>query len=246
MRCLRLGLLPLLVLAFLTAAPTISSAAPETWGTAGVSYVQIPAAAFRPRFSTVESVADSMGQAVWCATAIGFCEFHAPVTVPSGAQIVYLELDFWDASATEAVGGYLVECNSLATSCTGYPNPFLTSGAAFDGGAARVTADVTADGIFVDNRNHHYNLVTYMDGGGSEHLAGWVIGYQLRVSDPPATASFNDVPTDHPFFQFVEALAASGITAGCGAAPPLYCPDAPLTRGQMAVFLAKALGLHFP
>jgi hypothetical protein len=40
-------------------------------------------------------------------------------------------------------------------------------------------------------------------------------------------------------------LAASGITAGCSTAPPLYCPDDPLTRGQMAVFLSKALGLHF-
>jgi hypothetical protein len=38
-------------------------------------------------------------------------------------------------------------------------------------------------------------------------------------------------------------VKASGITAGCSAT--LYCPDAPLTRGQMAVFLSKALGLHF-
>jgi len=246
MRRLRLGLPALLAFAALPAAPTIAFGASETWGTSGISYVQIPAAAFRPRLSTVESVADSMGQAVWCATAVGFCEFHAPVTVPSGAQIVYLELDFHDVSATEAVGGYLVVCNSLATSCAGYPDPFLTSGVAFDAGSARVTADVTADGIFVDNRNNHYNLVTYMAGGGNEHLVGWIVGYRLQVSDPPATASFNDVPTGHPFFQFVEALADSGITAGCSAAPPLYCPDAPVTRGQMAVFLAKALGLNFP
>jgi hypothetical protein len=65
----------------------------------------------------------------------------------------------------------------------------------------------------------------------------------LLVSPAPAVATFNDVPTTHPFFQFIEALAASGITAGCQTAPPLYCPDSPLTRGQMAVFLAKALGL---
>ncbi len=65
----------------------------------------------------------------------------------------------------------------------------------------------------------------------------------LPVSPAPATATFNDVPTTHPFFQFIEALYASGITAGCQAAPPLYCPDNPVTRGQMAVFLAKALGL---
>jgi hypothetical protein len=70
-----------------------------------------------------------------------------------------------------------------------------------------------------------------------------VIGYQLQVSPAPGTATFNDVPTNHPFFQFVEALVDSGITAGCGNGN--YCPDAPLTRGQMAVFLSKALGLHF-
>jgi hypothetical protein len=178
---------------------------------------------------------------------VGFCEFHAPVSVPSGAEIVFLELDFYDVSATESVAGYLVVCNSLATFCSSHPAAgSLTSGPAFAGGAARVTADVTGEGILVDNSNRHYNLVTYMDGGGNEHLVGWIVGYRLRVSDPPATASFNDVPTNHPFFQFVEALAASGITAGCSAAPALYCPDQPLTRGQMAVFLAKALGLHFP
>jgi hypothetical protein len=72
------------------------------------------------------------------------------------------------------------------------------------------------------------------------------ITWNRQVSPAPATATFNDVPTSHPFFQFVEALAKSGITGGCNAAPPLYCPDAPLTRGQMAVFLAKALGLQWP
>lgn len=65
----------------------------------------------------------------------------------------------------------------------------------------------------------------------------------LAVSPAPATATFNDVPTTHPFFKFIEALKASGITGGCSAAPPLYCPDSPVTRGQMAVFLSIALGL---
>ena len=68
--------------------------------------------------------------------------------------------------------------------------------------------------------------------------------YRLQVSPAPATATFpNDVPTSHPFFRFVEALAAAGITGGCGTGS--YCPDAPVTRGQMAVFIANALGLHF-
>ena len=46
-----------------------------------------------------------------------------------------------------------------------------------------------------------------------------------------------------------EALKASGITSGSAcppANPPSYCPDAAVTRGQMAVFLAKALGIMWP
>jgi hypothetical protein len=72
------------------------------------------------------------------------------------------------------------------------------------------------------------------------------IDYKLQVSPAPTLPTFADVPNTHPFYQYIEALAASGITAGCSTAPPQYCPDAPLTRGQMAVFLAKALGLHWP
>ena len=50
-------------------------------------------------------------------------------------------------------------------------------------------------------------------------------------------------PTTHPFFRFVEALAEAGITAGCG--PGSFCPDTPVTRGQIAVFLSVALGLYW-
>lgn len=42
----------------------------------------------------------------------------------------------------------------------------------------------------------------------------------------------------------IEALATAGITAGCN--PPsntAFCPDEIVTRGQMAAFLARALGL---
>jgi len=51
------------------------------------------------------------------------------------------------------------------------------------------------------------------------------------------------VPTSDPAFAFVEALAASGITGGCGGGN--FCPTNPVTRRQMAIFLAKALGLSF-
>jgi hypothetical protein len=74
---------------------------------------------------------------------------------------------------------------------------------------------------------------------------GWVeVWWKRSVSPAPGVATFNDVPTNHPFFQYIQALAAAGVTGGCGNGN--YCPDNALTRGQMAVFLAKALGLHWP
>lgn len=68
--------------------------------------------------------------------------------------------------------------------------------------------------------------------------------YWQRQSAPaPATASFSDVPTSNPFFNDVEQLRKSGITSGCGGGN--FCPDSPVTRGQMAAFLNRAFGLHW-
>ena len=71
------------------------------------------------------------------------------------------------------------------------------------------------------------------------------VQWARQVSPAPAVATFQDVPTTHPFFRWVEALASSGITSGCSVSPPLYCVNNPITRGEMAVFLARALGLDF-
>jgi hypothetical protein len=57
---------------------------------------------------------------------------------------------------------------------------------------------------------------------------------------PPASTGsvFSDVPVDHWAGDFIEALAAEGITSGCGV--NTYCPESPITRAQMAVFLLVA------
>jgi len=57
---------------------------------------------------------------------------------------------------------------------------------------------------------------------------------------PPATGIFNDVAADN-FRPWIEQLAAEGITGGCGGGN--FCPENPVTRGQMAVFLVKAFNL---
>ena len=58
----------------------------------------------------------------------------------------------------------------------------------------------------------------------------------------PAVGVFADVPAQNAFAPWIEQLAAEGVTAGCGGGN--YCPNAPNTRGQMAVFLTKTFGLQ--
>ncbi|HEY1435416.1 MAG TPA: DUF1800 family protein, partial [Thermoanaerobaculia bacterium] len=54
---------------------------------------------------------------------------------------------------------------------------------------------------------------------------------------PVATGVFSDVPTSSPFAPWVEELSRLYVTGGCGGTQ--YCPSNAVTRGQMAVFLAK-------
>jgi hypothetical protein len=61
---------------------------------------------------------------------------------------------------------------------------------------------------------------------------------------PPASGIvFDDVPTTHWAAAWIEQLAADGITGGCSTDPPLYCPENPVTRAQMAIFLVRAFEL---
>ena len=56
---------------------------------------------------------------------------------------------------------------------------------------------------------------------------------------PPAcSGEFADVPCPSQFADWIEQFSAEGITAGCGGGD--YCPNQPVTRAQMAVFLLKA------
>jgi len=62
---------------------------------------------------------------------------------------------------------------------------------------------------------------------------------------PPCTGVFGDVacsPTPAFAVDWIEQLFHEGVTGGCGGGD--YCPAAPVTRGQMAVFLVKTFQLQ--
>jgi hypothetical protein len=57
----------------------------------------------------------------------------------------------------------------------------------------------------------------------------------------PASRDFFTDDDGSPFEADINAVAAAGITSGCAAGR--YCADQAVTRGQMAAFLRRALGL---
>jgi len=64
---------------------------------------------------------------------------------------------------------------------------------------------------------------------------------------PPAVGAstgFTDVPVSYWAAAWIKQLAVEGITGGCAAGT--YCPTAPVTRDQMAVFLQRVFSLPLP
>ena len=56
-----------------------------------------------------------------------------------------------------------------------------------------------------------------------------------------ANHQFTDVPTASTYHDDVEVLVGAAITTGCGGGN--YCPGQAVTRGQMAAFLNRGLGI---
>ena len=93
------------------------------------------------------------------------------------------------------------------------------------------------------------NTITVGVGGGNYGVDQPTLRRQMAVFllkakhglcyvPPPCAGIFGDVPCPSTFADWVEALAAEGITGGCGGGN--FCPANPVRRDQMAPFLLKA------
>jgi hypothetical protein len=71
-------------------------------------------------------------------------------------------------------------------------------------------------------------------------------GLECEDSDDPHCVDnyvrFDDVPASHMFFSYINDMFRRNITVGCSRNPPLYCPDSPLLKGQIAALEAKTMG----
>jgi hypothetical protein len=219
---------------------------PKTYGTSQDSIYHVPITEFVPLDGgwVTRDYSFPGSLARYTTNCAGPCMYAIP-HLPNGALLTGIEVYFCNTDPNHAhvLGLYLNTSSADGTGNTGLAASVFSSSS--NGCGEFEIADLTALNYTVNDSENQLSLATDINNtDGSQAIAGVNLFYRLQVSRPPLTADFNDVPTSSPQFQFIEALYASGITAGCGSGN--YCPNAPLTRGQMAVFLAKALGLQWP
>jgi hypothetical protein len=219
--------------------PVLAGDPEDTYGTASLTAHVVGSFAFQTRVAAIP-LSTGSGIERFFTTASAFAD--ATFMVPNGAQIEGFTLRACDTNNAAQVTAVLMVCSVSGGACATAGS--VQTGTAATPGCGSFPAVVTPP-VVVDNSTQVLDLQVSTGPSSATTFSAVRVNYRLRVSPPPATATFpSDVPAGHPFFRFVEALAAAGITGGCG--PGAYCPDAAVTRGQMAVFLATALGLHFP
>lgn len=218
-------------------------AALPSYGTTQSSFYRMGASEFSP-LDAERDIYSDLGdgnalEAFGRYGTVGASIFVGIPHLPSGARVLGV---YVTGCAGEVGGlfGFVKSCTYFGTACQ---NLTLYNGTE---GCGNDFLDLASSNYVVDNGPTGGRLLVVLanlHGDGSDTIAGATIEYVLQVSPAPATATFNDVPPADTGFQYIEALVASGITGGTGGGN--YSPDAFVTRRQMAIFIAKALGLHW-
>ena len=215
-----------------------SSVRPQQYGTQDYTVTVLSAAQFYKSYDDLDY-----------STLSGHCYYGCPsgfhlyqqVEIPAGAVIDYIGVN--TATTGDSVMGFTLHFRDHLGGTAQLVSASLPGHATFSTdffGPLGIQVPNNLDRVFILDLEQ----APLQFDSNQQFFGYFEVWWRRTVSDPPATPTFGDVPTSHPFYQFIEALAASGITGGCGSGN--FCPDNPLTRGQMAAFLAKALGLHWP
>jgi hypothetical protein len=220
----------------------------------GYFYTWLGAADFRPESEAMGHGFNIGDFHFYADTGVGGT-FVAPLNLPSGALLQTARLFYYDndASAGLSLGLCRVRSEGIFPPTPTVACPFSVSNTqsetpgyatmSFDPDLTfLVRDDDDLDGTMEDTT--WYFLLQFTGNKSSlNRVRGVRLYWKLQISPAPTTASFTDVPVGSQSFQAVEALKASGITAGC--TTTTYCPNQAVTRAQMALFLSRALGLSW-
>ncbi|KGM55132.1 hypothetical protein N800_00440 [Lysobacter daejeonensis GH1-9] len=185
------------------------------------------------------------GAGGWCGT------YEAGLDLPEGARIASYSVFYYDNDASLNLAVSIERSNAYygdggIASYASLPNSLFTSAstsADYRLGTTSAAINHTVDSYTDDSYHHGYSVRLEMPTGSTVRFRGIWVFWARQIAPAPASASFADVPVGHPFFNEVQQLAKSGITLGCGGSN--FCPDQAVTRGQMAAFLSRAMGLHW-
>lgn len=209
-------------------------ARPKAFGIQDYTVTVIPAVAFYPeRGVDAYGTSGSLGR---FGSTNTLENFYAPIDLPTGAIVDYIGLN----SQTDAPFALGVALKRR------FPDGIVTTVGEFSTTAHSWATEYNAAPIGSQLTSVNAATILHVQQGvlPTAQYFGFVeVWWRRTVSTPSGVPTFNDVPQGDPIYPFVQALAASGITVGCGNGN--FCPNGSLTRGQMAVFLAKALGLHW-
>ncbi|MCH8094388.1 MAG: hypothetical protein IH953_07325 [Chloroflexi bacterium] len=211
-----------------------------------------------PDFAAVRSDTDlsigSNGRRLHCESSSGtFSNFaDARIDVPNGVGLQYV--DIWgNRTSTQHMEFFLTE-DCLPALSRGFQSSrtiatLNSNSTIFDADGNYILTSSLSDRT-ADSHSCWYNLrMRFGDVGNgcSEGSSLSVykarIEWQRRVSPAPGVATYNDVPTTDPDFQFIEALGTTGVVQGCLAGK--FCPDEVVTHRLMARYLARLLGLDW-
>ena len=184
---------------------------------------------------------------------------------PAGGDAITIAGTNFEAGATVTMGGAAAgSVNIVGPTEIDVTAPVLPAGAAYDvtvvnpdGSRGTIPLAWVADFLDVPPAHmfHDYvralltNGVATGVGGGNFGVDASTLRQQMAVfllkakhgicyTPPPCAGTFADVPCPSLFADWIEALAAEGITGGCGGGN--YCPGDAVRRDQMAAFLLKA------
>jgi CSLREA domain-containing protein len=183
---------------------------------------------------------------------------------PAGGTAINIAGTDFAAGATVTVGGQpatgVAVNSSLSIDAT---MPALAAGTAndlvvqnVDGSNGTLRKAFVADFLDVPGGNgFSYYVTTLVSNGITAGIGGGLYGindstlrqqmavfilkaeHGLCYAPPPCAGTFSDVPCPSTFAPWIEAMALEGITGGCGGGK--FCPQNPVRRDQMAVFLLK-------
>jgi len=208
------------------------------WGIEDASIMRIHASEFRPQNAANQTTTSYWNTGITYVNGSATSFLHAPVILPTGALIVGIGFDGYDVDPSLNINWGIYWVTTAASDASGnYGWWVYTTSAGF------FSSTASADDVVEPDR-YLFALVDLNKTGQDMRIKGMRVHYKLQVSPAPGTATFPDVPTGHWAFQYVEALAASGITTGFP--DGTFRPTEPTTRAQMATFLSRALGLHWP